>query len=78
VIATINVITCIIFDMLTTVEKKHTVNEETTGQFVKILMMQFTNIALVVLIVNMQLVEKGKKLFGFLPIFSGAYPDFNS
>jgi hypothetical protein len=38
--------------------------------------MQFINIAVVILVVNMQLV-KGR-LFGFLPLFNGKYPDFNS
>jgi len=64
-----------IFEKMAIIEKKHTVNEETTGQFIKILMMQFMNIALVVLIVNMKL-PFGKS-WG-LPIFNGDYVDFDS
>lgn len=64
-----------IFEKMAIVEKKHTVNEETTGQFIKILIMQFMNIALVVLIVNMNL---SIGFLSFLPIFNGEYLDFNS
>lgn len=76
VVTLINMITCIIFEKMAIVEKKHTVNDETTGQFIKILIMQYMNIALVVLIVNMKLVNG--KFLGFLPLFNGEYIDFNS
>jgi len=75
VVTLINIITCMIFEKMAIVEKKHTVNEETTGQFIKIFIMQFMNIALVVLIVNMNL---SIGFLSFLPIFNGEYLDFNS
>jgi hypothetical protein len=38
--------------------------------------MQFVNIAVVILIVNFRAFDE--KVFGFLPIMNGTYPDFNS
>lgn len=76
VVTVINIVTNTIFEKIVFVEKKHTINDETSGQFTKILLMQFINIAVVILVVNMQLV-KGR-LFGFLPLFNGQYTDFNS
>jgi len=38
--------------------------------------MQFINIAIVILVVNMQLIQG--KFLGFLPLFNGQYSDFNS
>lgn len=69
VVTVINIITCTIFEKIVFVEKKHTINDETSGQFTKILLMQFINIAIVILIVNMQLVNG--KFLGFLPVFNG-------
>lgn len=76
VVTVINIITNTIFEKIVFVEKKHTINDETAGQFTKILLMQFINIAIVILIVNMKLLNT--KLFGFLPLFNGQYTDFNS
>lgn len=39
VVVAINVITCTIFEMIVKIEKKHSVNEETNGQFTKITLM---------------------------------------
>ena len=56
VVTVINIVTNTIFEKIVFVEKKHTINDETSGQFTKILLMQFINIAVVILVVNMQLV----------------------
>ena len=77
VVVAINVITCTIFEMIVRIERKHSVNEETNGQFTKITLMQFINIAIVVLCVNFDFIDGDDGLFlGFIPIFNGAYADF--
>ena len=76
VVVAINVITCTIFEMIVRVERKHSVNEETNGQFTKITLMQFINIAIVVLCVNFDFIQGDGLFLGFIPIFNGAYPDF--
>ena len=62
VVVIINVITCTIFEMIVRVERKHSVNEETNGQFTKITLMQFVNIAIVVLCVNFDFIQ-GEGMF---------------
>ena len=64
-----------IFERLAYLEGSHSTNDETKRQFQKILIMQFINIAVVILIVNINLFENG--LLGF-PVFAGDYDDLNS
>lgn len=71
----INVITCLIFEKTVVIEKKHTKNDETLGQFKKITIMQFINIAVVVLVVNFDFLAG--PFLGFIPIFNGDYQDFS-
>ena len=77
VIVIINIITCMIFEKIVAFEKRHKLNEETIGQFVKITIMQFVNIALVILFVNFDFIGQDNLFLGFLPIFNGSYKDFN-
>ena len=67
----INIITCTIFEKIVFVEKRHTVNDETVGQFVKITIMQFINIAIVIMLVNFDFLDG--PLLGFIPILNGEY-----
>lgn len=76
VVVMINVITCTIFEYIVAIERKHSVNEETIGQFSKITIMQFINIAIVVLCVNFDFIEGDGLFLGFIPIFNGEYADF--
>lgn len=76
VVVAINVVTCTIFEMIVVIERKHSVNEETVGQFSKITIMQFINIAIVVLCVNFDFIKGDGLFLGFIPIFNGDYPDF--
>jgi len=71
VITCINVIACTIFDLMISLEKKHTINEETTSQFTKITIIQFINVAMIVILVNFDLLEED--LLGFIPILNGEY-----
>lgn len=52
VIVMINIITSMIFERTVAIEKRQTVNEETIGMFMKIFILQYINIAIVILIVN--------------------------
>lgn len=76
VVVLINVITCFIFEKISFVERQLTVNDETKGQFQKITIMQFINIALVVLLINFNLIDG--LFLGFIPILDGSYPDFTA
>lgn len=55
-------------------ERKHTINEETEALFLKITLIQYINIALVILAVNFDFLDG--PFLGFIPIFNGTYPDF--
>lgn len=76
VVVIINIVICLFFDKITFIEKKHSVNDETMSQFKKITVMQFINIAVVILLVNFESLDK--PLFGFVPILQGEYRDFSS
>ena len=52
VVTMINVIACTIFEMIVKLERKHTINEETISQFTKITIVQFINVAIIVICVN--------------------------
>lgn len=86
----INALICYIFERISYFEKHHTQNGETEYQFKKIVIMQFTNIALIILLVNFNAtkykdffvqnlpVTENGLLFGFLPILNGGYTDFSA
>jgi len=64
-----------IFDKIAVFERSHTTNDETKRQFQKILIMQFINIAIVILLVNINISDGG--VLG-LPILMGEYDDLDS
>lgn len=70
----INVVACIFFELIAKFERKHTINEETISQFSKITIIQFINVALIVICVNFDFLEG--PFLGFIPIFNGEYTDF--
>jgi hypothetical protein len=78
------VVASTVFIYSVVIERNHTVNDETMGQFKKLTILQFINIGLIILIINIDIGlavdENGdKELFlGFLPIFNGTYGEFNS
>lgn len=80
----INVVASTVFIFSVIIERSHTVNDETMGQFKKLTILQFINIGLIILIINIDIGldtdENGDKdlFLGFLPIFNGQYADFNS
>lgn len=76
VVVMINIIACIVFEKMASFEKKHTVNDETYSQFMRITMMQFINIAVIILVVNIDLTPDDSNFLGFIPIFNGDYEDF--
>ena len=76
VVVMINTICSMIFDKIVFVEKRHTINDETIGQFQKITILQFINIAIVVLLVNINLLDG--PFLGFLPILNGEYDGFTA
>lgn len=83
VVVVINVVASTVLTFSVAIEKSHTVNDETMGQFKKLTILQFINIGLVILIINADLVgvdDNGEKrmFLGFLPIFNGQYADFNT
>ena len=57
VVVAINVIICFSFELISKLERHHTQNEETMGMFQKITIMQFINIAVIVLLVNFNLTQ---------------------
>lgn len=65
-----------IFEILAKFERKHTINEETISQFSKITLVQFINVAIIVICVNFEFLEDD--FLGFIPIFNGEYPDFTA
>jgi len=74
IVVVINIIICTFFELTVSFEKRHTVSEETQGMFNKISILQFINIALIVLIVNFDFIDdrdNTEKFLGFLPIFNG-------
>ena len=72
VIVIINSVVPIIFDLLTSVEGHKTKTKETMRTFEKVTLMQYFNIAIVLLLVNMNL---GISTGGF-PILAGEYSSF--
>lgn len=52
VVVIINTIVCMFFEYVVVIEKKHSVNDESMGMFIKITIIQFINIGLIVLLVN--------------------------
>lgn len=56
-------------------EKRETVNEEIQSKFIKMTVVQFINIAVIVLIVNFDVFEE--QLFGFIPFFNGNQRSFD-
>ena len=80
VVVVINIVICTIFELISKAEKHHTQNDETLGQFQKITIMQFINIAIIILLVNFNLgdmfddVKIGHES-GFL---AGEYTDFSA
>ena len=82
IVVVINVVVCFIFEAISRLEKHHTQNDETIGQFQKITIMQFVNIGIIILLVNFNLdilarISKDKMIFGFIPILNGEYNDFS-
>lgn len=73
VIVIINSAVPIIFDMLTGLERHKTKTTETMRTFEKVTLMQYFNIAIVLLLVNMNV---GIDFLGGFPILAGEYKDF--
>ena len=88
VVVGINVIASIVLTLSVGIEKSHTVNDETMGQFQKLTILQFINIAVIILIINIDLTSSSDVVdkddsepplfLGFLPIFNGQFDDFDS
>lgn len=92
VVVVINIIASTVLTLTVGLEKSHTVNDETMGQFQKLTILQFINIAVIILIINfnfteekimvdgdnLEEAEKNKLFLGFLPFFNGEFDDFTS
>ena len=75
-VTVINIVATTLFNVMVDLEKKHTINEETETLFMKKTLIQYINIALIVLAVNFKFLDD--KFLGFVPIFNGTYPDFTA
>jgi hypothetical protein len=75
VIPVINAIISIVLRAVTKFERNKTVSEDYMGNVWKIFVLQFLNIGLVLLLVNMQ-IDGFKTGIPDFPIFSGDYADF--
>ena len=53
VVVVINVIASTVLTLSVFIERSHTVNDETMGQFKKLTILQFINIGLIILIINL-------------------------
>ena len=72
----INMITTQVFESIVQFEKHLTINNETMGVFQRIIFLQYANIALVVLLININLIDG--KLLGFIPLLNGEYHDIST
>lgn len=72
----INMITTQTFESIVQFERHLTINRETMGVFQRITFLQYANIALVVLLININLSDT--KLLGFIPILNGEYTDIGT
>lgn len=72
----INVTVIVIMEFMSKLERKHYLNLQTKSQFVKILIMQFLNIVVISLLVNMN-VLRSSPFPDTLPILKGKYEDFS-
>ena len=75
-VTVINLIASTLFTYMVKIERKHTINEETEALFIKKTLIQYINIALIVLAVNFDFLEGN--FLGFIPIFNGTYKDFTA
>lgn len=75
VIVVINMFIVKLFVTCSKFEKRETVNEEIQSKFIKMTVVQFINIAIVVLIVNFGIFDN--KLFGVIHFFNGDYKSFD-
>lgn len=73
VIVGINIVTCKIFQFTIFFEKRTSINDETAAQVSKITIMQFINIAVIIITVHFKFMPTGEKFLGFLPIFMGSH-----
>lgn len=78
IVVTINIIACTIFDLTIVMEKNHTTNDDSKNQFRRILFMQWFNIAVIGLIINLKLKFDRDGVLFDLPIFNGEYKDFSA
>lgn len=75
-VTVINLFASTLFTIMVSFERKHTINEETEALFIKKTLIQYINIALIILAVNFDFLEGD--FLGFIPLFNGTYPDFNA
>lgn len=75
-VTVINLIASTLFTVMVKFERKHTINDETEALFIKKTLIQYINIALIVLAVNFDFLEGN--FLGFIPIFNGKYHDFTA
>ena len=75
-VTVINLLATSLFNVMVTFERKHTINEETETLFMKKTLIQYINIALIILAVNFKFLDED--FLGFVPIFNGTYPDFTA
>ena len=74
----VNVVMCMILSFVVQYERHHTKNDETMSQFLRITFLQYINIAVIVLLVNMDLYPTDQLFLGFLPILNGEYADLDA
>lgn len=84
IIAIINLLACITYESITTIEAPITKNAQTVSTFNKIFMMQYTNIAILILLINfnsettISATETAGEVSKYVPFFRGNYKDFTS
>ena len=70
----VNLIACWVYQKMVGFERKQTRSAEEIGLFRKMTVVQYVNIAAVVLLVNFKGFEE--PLLGFVPVLNGTYDDF--
>jgi len=78
-VVSINVVICLILELVTQLEKAHSQNDETLSKFYKISIMQFINYSILTLLINQKIEGFENYYFlGLIPLLQGKYDEFSA
>lgn len=70
IVVSINVVMCIVLELVTIFERSHSQNEETLSKFYKITILQFINYSVLTLTINSKIESmENFNFLGFIPLF---------